>query len=112
MIEIFFTMSEDNNIIGKIKNVAQNLPGGSHVFLYGSQARGTADSESDWDLLIILDKDTIANSDHDKYAYPFTYLGWELGKTVTPVLYSKKQWDSYSFTPFYKNVEKEKIQLL
>lgn len=91
---------------------AKNMPEGSKVWLYGSRARGTANDDSDWDLLLLLDKDKISNSDFDEYSYPFVSLGWDMGETISPIIYTKKQWQGYSFTPFYKNVEKEKVEVL
>lgn len=88
------------------------MPKGSHVWLYGSRARGDAHADSDWDILVLIDKDKIENSDHDKYSYPLVELGWERGATVSPILYSTKEWNGYSFTPFYKNVEHDKIEIL
>ena len=40
---------------------------------FGSPGRGDASELSDWDILILLDKDRI-EIDHDKFTYPF----WEL----------------------------------
>lgn len=91
---------------------SQIMPQDGHVWLYGSRARGTNDKDSDWDLLILLNQESIANKDHDTYCFPFTMLGWESGEAIVPLLYSMKQWEQQSFTPFYKNVEKDKIQIL
>lgn len=35
--------------------LAKNMPAGGKAILFGSQARGTARDDSDWDILIILD---------------------------------------------------------
>ena len=90
----------------------QHLPQGSRLILYGSQARGTATDASDWDLLIILDKPKIEQSDYDNVSFPFTALGWDLGQLISPVLYTKEEWDNNSFTPFYKNVQQDAIYLI
>lgn len=66
---------------------------------------------SDWDILIILDKQKVEQSDHDNIAFPFTMLGWELGVAIIPVIYTRHEWESISFMPFYKNVERDKIIL-
>lgn len=103
---------QNSEVIDRIHSVAaKTMPKGSNVLLYGSRARGDYNEDSDWDLLILIDKDKITNSDHDAYAYPFTSLGWDMGLVISPVLYSKQQWQSYSFTPFFKNVEQDKISI-
>ena len=43
-------------------------------------SKGTARDDSDWDILIILDKEELLPSDYDNVTYPLTELGWELGR--------------------------------
>ena len=54
------------------------MPAGRKAILFGSQARGTARDDSDWDILIILDKEELLPSDYDNVTYPITIVGWEL----------------------------------
>lgn len=89
----------------------EQLPKNSTLLLYGSRARGDDHPESDWDVLILLDKPSLEASDYAA-AYPFRLLGWNIGENINPSLYTKKQWDSWSFMPFHKNVEHDKIVLL
>ncbi len=103
---------DDSYVIAKIKNVvSQSIPAGGKVILYGSRARGTANPKSDWDLLILLDKDTLAQADYDTVSYPFVLLGCELGEDINPILYTQKEWESYRVTPFYENVTRDGIIL-
>ncbi|MBQ1850902.1 MAG: nucleotidyltransferase domain-containing protein, partial [Paludibacteraceae bacterium] len=51
------------------------LPKGASLWLYGSRARGTARKDSDWDLLVLIDKDKRENSDFMEYTMPFIDLG-------------------------------------
>lgn len=102
----------DQHFINKIKKMAKEvIPSGGQLFIYGSRARGDANEGSDWDLLIILDKSKIEQSDYDNVSFSFTMLGWENGQSVIPVLYTKEEWENSTFLPFYKNVEKDKILL-
>ena len=99
-----------SQVIDSIRQVASTaLPKGSSLFLYGSQARGEAHKGSDWDLLILLDKPELTDSDYDNVS--FTMLGWNIGELISPQMYTKKEWESISFLPFYKNVEHDKIIL-
>ena len=105
-------MAERYSIITEIRNVAKNsMPQGSRMFLFGSQARGDADESSDWDILILLDKERVKNADFDAVAYPIVELGWRLGIEINPILYTYADWEKRSFTPFYKNIQKDKIEL-
>lgn len=87
------------------------LPEGAEAWLFGSQARNTAHSESDWDVLVLLGKDSLSHTDFGTYAYPFIETGWEIDAMVSPILLTKKEWEASSFTPFYKNVTKDHIAL-
>lgn len=103
---------EQLQVIEQIKKVAREvMPPNGRVLLYGSRARGTERADSDWDLLLLLDKPKIEQSDYDEVVFPFTYLGWELGEAIIPVVYTKKEWEGSAFLPFYKNVEQDKIEL-
>jgi len=99
-------------MIDTLKRVAREvLPEHSKLYLYGSRARGDASEDSDWDLLILLDKPNITLDDFN-VAYPFREAGWDMGEEINPQVYSMDEWKRYSFTPFYKNVEHDKQVLL
>ena len=96
----------------KIKDIARStVPDGSEAILYGSRARGDARSDSDWDILILLNKDRLTQNDYDNVSYPFVMLGCNLGAEINPILYTKKEWETYQFTPFYENVNRDGIIL-
>ena len=80
---------QKNEIIHSIRETArQVMPSGSRVILFGSQARGDAHHESDWDILILLDKSRIYNEDFDRVAYPLVELGWKIGADINPLIYT------------------------
>lgn len=101
------------NMLVKIKEVVQAIvPEGSHVLLYGSRARGNFHEDSDWDILVILNKPKIEQNDYDEVVYPLTALGWKIGEMIISVVYTREEWKQSSFTPFYKNVEQDSIVIL
>ena len=102
---------ERTTVINRIKQLGQaTLPPKSSLLLYGSRARGDARDNSDWDLLILLDKPRLVADDYDA-TYPFRELGWDIGEEISPHIYTKKQWSEWTFLPYYKNVERDKIVL-
>lgn len=102
----------ENKVINDIKQSLQlHLPLGSYALLYGSRARGDAHPGSDWDILIVLDKEKLMPEDYDAISYPLRELGWELGEYINPVMYTVKEWEANKFTPFYHNVIDDAIRL-
>ena len=105
-------MASNEYILDSIKKVArETLPPKSSLLLFGSRARHEEHANSDWDILIILDKPQLTSEDYD-YAYPFRVLGWDMNEEINPQVYSKKEWEDYSYTPFHQNVEQDKMVLI
>ncbi len=102
----------NEHITKLIKQNLRKLPSGARAYLFGSQARGDARPDSDWDVLIVLDKEKLDDTDFDNYSYPLFELGWKHAIQITPIMYTLKEWLANKFTLFYKNVEKDGIQLI
>ena len=100
---------QQEQVIHKIKQLAQHLvPEGSHLWLYGSRARGDNRPDSDWDLLLLLNKDKETKNDFDNISYPLIELGLDLGQHISVHTYTRKDWNRLSFSPFRHNVEQDK----
>ena len=102
---------EQSEVIEHLRTLAAEiLPQDSSLYLYGSRARGDYRPDSDWDLLMLLDKERITSADYDM-TYPFFDYGLDIGQYISTHVYTKKQWQSWTFLQFYKNVEQDKIVL-
>ena len=100
---------EGAKVIDNIRQVAARvLPKGSSLYLYGSRARGDFHEDSDWDLLILLDKPERNRKDWERYAWPFTDMGWDIGEDINARTYTTSQWNNGLHTMFYHNVERDK----
>lgn len=89
----------------------QILPDGK-LILFGSQARGDAREDSDWDLLVLLDKEKREFiKDFDTYAYPFKEIGLKYDVLVNTKIFTVKDWERQRPSIFYKNVERDKIEI-
>lgn len=86
------------------------LPQGARIILFGSQARGDAHEESDWDLLILI-KDKPKGDVFGDYGYPFVEMGWEYGTYFSPKIYTYSEWAERKGTPFYDNIQREGVAL-
>ena len=100
---------ERAQVIENIRQVAARvLPKGSTLYLYGSRARGDWHENSDWDLLLLLDKPQRESADFDKYAYPIMEQGFDLWQYFSVHTYTKDEWCKGAHSLFYFNVEKDK----
>ncbi|MBR6142312.1 MAG: nucleotidyltransferase domain-containing protein [Bacteroidaceae bacterium] len=106
------SLSTQSKIATGIQNVLRDASQPkARAILFGSRARGNARKDSDWDILILLDKESITRGDKENISYPIFELGWEMDEMIHPIIYTTKEWESKSYTPFYKNVMKEGVTL-
>jgi predicted nucleotidyltransferase len=101
-------MANQKNILDRIKGIVLSKDPSAKVYLYGSRARGTMNSDSDWDLLILLNKEKITTEIERNVTSPLYDLEFEIGEVISPMIYSEKEWNTkHRVTPFYSNVMKE-----
>lgn len=105
-------MHNESDIMRRIKSSLNTTEPEATVILFGSYARGDYKNDSDIDLLILLDKDKITHADAKRIAYPLYDIEFETGKIISPLILSKKRWETkHRITPFYKNILKEGVVL-
>ncbi len=101
-------MKAANEILRRVKATIKKTEPTATVILYGSYARGDYHDNSDLDLLILLEKDTIDMKDKRRITYPLYDIEFETGTLISPMVFSKKDWESRKGkTPFYENVSRE-----
>jgi predicted nucleotidyltransferase len=101
-------------IVHAIKETLHEIAPTAEVILYGSEARGDANEDSDIDLLILLEKEKVTNQDIINITYPLYDLEalFNYQINISPLVYGRKQWHDRPFrTPFYINVRNEGIKL-
>lgn len=100
--------TNETELLKQIKRIIKGKYPLAKIYLYGSHSRGSSNDDSDWDLLILLDKDIITSGDETDITYPLFDLEFDTGEIISPMVYSEKEWNSkYKVTSFYKNVMRE-----
>jgi predicted nucleotidyltransferase len=101
----------NTQIFENIRTLKRQLLPNDRMILFGSQARGDARPDSDWDLLVLLDKPRKEETDEDK-AYELVLMGWEHGSYLSIKIYTKEQWETRKYSPFYENVVNDGIEII
>lgn len=105
-------MIDNKKILLRIKQLVYLAEPSATVILYGSHARRQNRQQSDIDLLILVDNDKVTFSDEQRIKYPLYDLEFETGKVISPLIFSRKDWETrHSITPLYNNIKKDGVQL-
>ncbi len=97
-----------NRITKSIHDIDPN----AEVYLFGSRARGDNRPDSDWDILILVEANKITNDIEDKFRDDLYDIELESEQIISTFIYPKDYWySSLIYSPLYKNVNKEGIQL-
>jgi predicted nucleotidyltransferase len=96
----------------RIKAAVRAVEPDAEVWLFGSQARGDARPESDWDVLILLDGPVDDEREKTLRRRLFD-LELEAGEAISALVYARDEWHSEPrrSSSFYGNVHDEAIQL-
>ncbi len=99
-------------LLNRVKQTVKKIDQSAEIYLYGSRARKDFHKDSDWDFLIIINKN-VTSSLKDEIRHNLYRIEWESDKVISSIIIDKKEWNSSltKETPFYKNVAREGIQI-
>lgn len=80
------------------------------IILYGSQARGDAEPDSDIDILIVLNRDFNPAEENNRISLLIASLCLEYNILISCALASSRQFQEYN-NSFFRNIRREGIPL-
>lgn len=91
-----------------VKQAVRHWDDGAELVLFGSRARGDWTEESDWDFLILLERE---NSEALKREIRDRLFEIELetDEVISSLIENKKDWAKHSVTPLFQNIEREGV---
>jgi uncharacterized protein len=105
-------MNAKKSILLQITKHIRSVEPDAHIILYGSYARGEEKKNSDIDLIILINRKKVTFQDEKRIAFPLYDIEFDTGHIISPLILSNTDWHNrHSITPFYKNVQKEGIEL-
>lgn len=94
--------------MSRVKATVSETEPTATLILFGSYARGDHNQNSDLDLLILVDQEKVTMTDRTRITYPLYDIEFDTGILISPMVYSKKDWESRKGkTPFHENVLRE-----
>lgn len=101
-----------HTIVTQIKNVIKQTDPAAVAILYGSRATGKAKKDSDWDILILVDKVSPSLKEERLLRNNLYDLELEIGEHISTSVYAIEDWNArLSVTPLYKAIQQNGIVL-
>jgi len=99
-------------VVEQIRKVTKSINPTGQTILYGSEARGDANPNSDIDLLLLLPEKNITPEKHYDIVKKLYEIELETGVVISSMILPKDEWvNKKLITPFYLNVCREGVTL-
>jgi predicted nucleotidyltransferase len=103
---------KEQHILQLIKSKIKQKNASADIVLFGSHARGQANSNSDWDILILLNQPNVNRLVEKEYRDELFDIELEIGEPISTFVFSKNDWEQkHSITPLYQNIKRDGIYL-
>ncbi len=102
---------DKDNVLNIIRTTVRRGEPDAEIILYGSRARGDAREDSDWDVIVLLNKPEMRHSDRYEIACDLWEEGFDIGEEINAFVYTHAQWNAAPPSLFKYNVREEGIRL-
>jgi uncharacterized protein len=100
----------ENHWLYQLKADLQKIEPTIQLILYGSRARGDARPDSDWDLLLLTEKNKLSFEEEDAFRTPVYLAELTIGEAFSLQIFTKYAWENkFYITPYYQNIQREGI---
>lgn len=105
-------MNTQKKLLNQIKNAISDSFPHAEIILFGSRARGDSRPDSDWDVLILLNKAKVEFLEKRLIRKRIYKVELDTGQPISVFVFSLNEWYlDQKNTPLFESVETEGVHL-
>lgn len=105
-------IKKTTHILNLIKSKVLFKDPKAEIILFGSHAKGTSNKNSDYDILILLNRKKVNRDIEKEFREALFDVELETGQPISTLVFSKNDWEErHSVTPLYRNIKNDGVRL-
>jgi len=100
----------DAEFLQAVKRSVHEIDPQAEVWLFGSRARGDARPDSDWDFLVLTERD-LSGGGRWQFSDQMFDVELETGRAISTIVWPQQERRRYAVTDLYANVMEDGIRL-